>query len=62
MLVLVKPGNGSVAMHAVHFYKTDLMKLHTNACVQFTKFVLLSVSRHRTYVLMYLCLNSFYTY
>ncbi len=30
MLVLVKPGNGDVAMHTVHFYKTDLMKLHTN--------------------------------
>ncbi len=35
MLVLVKPGNGAVAMHAVHFYKTNLVNCTQAVCVQF---------------------------
>ena len=53
MLILVKLGNGSVAMHAVHFYKTDLMKLHTN-CLRAASLNLFYY-QFRAIGLMFLC-------
>lgn len=53
MQTLVKPGNGAVAMHVVHFYKTDLMKLHTN-CLRAASLNLFYY-RFRAIGLMFLC-------